>query len=92
MARNGSIVVPQAVVDVLGPRLARSTKPNRNPGAVMAEELYRDDDVRPILLKALGGNAPNATEMARLRATPLVSGNWEDSIDELRRRAPQAGG
>lgn len=85
MARNGTVVVPQRVIDVLGPRLARSSRPTRNPGAVMAEELFRDDEVRPVLLKALRGAPPTAAELNALKSIPLASGTWEQVVDLLQR-------
>lgn len=85
MPRNGNVVVPQRVIDALGPRLARSTRPNRNPGAVMAEELYRDDDMRPVLAKAITGASLTAAEKAKLTAVPLVAGTWDEAFADLGR-------
>jgi hypothetical protein len=78
MGHNSSVVVPQRWVTAVGPLLARTGDDKSTIGLVMAEQLYRDDELRPIIRKIMNGSAPTNNERQLL--PDLVAGSWEQVV------------
>lgn len=68
--------VPQEWVEQLAPHLSKSP----NTGLVMAEQLCRADDTRPVLVKLFAGGKLSAVEKAGLPAS-RAGGSIADHIN-----------
>ena len=77
-------VVPQEVVDELGPALST----NENTGRVMAEQLCRSA-AGDVIMKLQAGEELTAIE--RVQLPPLMSGNSWDTIAERIRLVDKEG-
>lgn len=76
------LVVPQYLVDALGPKLSS----NESTGRTIAEQLARDDNGGTLLQKMSAGESLSAGEKASL--PPLMRGfTWEDVATEVKTAA-----
>lgn len=70
--------VPGDYVNYMGPKLSS----NLNTGATMAEELFRDEHTRGVMLKIVAGKKLSAEELAGLPA--LVNDDWASIIESFK--------
>lgn len=75
------IVVPQYLIDAIGPKLSS----NENTGRVLAEQLARSDAGGSLLQKLSAGEELSATD--KMQLPPLMRGHtWDEVANEIEER------